>query len=85
MHKINIKYVKNQLFMRTMLINKIEEYPVIIDFEEASKAWRENKNILKDGMFSYKKEKRNCCYVKQDEQKCKKKRKIDSIFCEKHF
>ena len=38
--------------MRTMLINKIEEYPVIIDFEEASKAWRENKNILKDGMFS---------------------------------
>ena len=42
---------------RQLLINEREGCPVTIDFEECSKAWRENKNILKNGMFSYKKEK----------------------------
>ena len=44
--------------LRQVLINEMENCPVTIDFDEASRAWRENKNILKDGMFSYKKEKR---------------------------
>ena len=70
---------------RQLLINEMEGCPVTIDFDEASKAWRENKNILKNGMFSYKKEKRNCCHMNCDGQKCKKKRKIDSDYCEKHY
>lgn len=61
------------------------EPSLTIDFDECSKAWRENKNILKNGMFSYKKEKRNCCHSDCDGTKCRKKRKIDSDFCEKHY
>lgn len=69
---------------RQLLINEMEP-SLTIDFDECSKAWRENKNILKNGMFSYKKEKRNCCHSDCDGNKCRKKRKIDSDFCEKHY
>jgi|UniRef100_A0A6C0CXD9 hypothetical protein len=69
---------------RQLLINEMEPC-LTIDFDECSKAWRENKNILKNGMFSYKKEKRNCCHSDCDGNKCRKKRKIDSDFCEKHY
>ena len=55
-----------------------------INFDEASEAWRKNKNILKNGMFSYKKEKRNCICVINN-KKCRKKRIIDSDYCEIHF
>jgi len=34
------------------------ELTVNIDFDEASRAWRENKNVLKNGCFSYKPEPR---------------------------
>ena len=34
-------------------------YEVDIDFDEASRAWRENKKIIKNGMFSYMKTKKN--------------------------
>ena len=33
------------------------ELPVDIDFDEASKAWRENKIKLKNGCYKYKKAK----------------------------
>ena len=69
---------------RQLLINEMEPC-LTIDFDECSKAWRENKNILKNGMFSYKKQKRNFCHTDCDGKKCKKKRKIDSDFCEKHY
>ena len=69
---------------RQLLINEMEPC-LTIDFDECSRAWRENKNILKNGMFSYKKEKRNCCHSDCDGNKCRKKRKIDSDFCEKHY
>jgi hypothetical protein len=35
--------------------SKQKEYAVAIDFDGASKAWRSNKNTLKNGCFSYKK------------------------------
>lgn len=71
--------------LRQVLINEMEKCPATIDFDEASKAWRENKNILKNGMFSYKKEKRNCCHIDCEGLKCRKKRKIKSDYCENHF
>jgi len=78
-------YFKNMSYsQRQLLINEMEPC-LTIDFDECSKAWRENKNILKNGMFSYKKEKRNCCHSDCDGNKCRKKRKIDSDFCEKHY
>ena len=79
------KGVKNMSYsQRQLLINEMEPC-LTIDFDECSKAWRENKNILKNGMFSYIKEKRNCCHSDCDGNKCRKKRKIDSDFCEKHY
>jgi len=36
--------------------SKQKEYAVAIDFDGASKAWRSNKNTLKNGCFTYKKE-----------------------------
>ena len=71
--------------LRQVLINEMEKCPATIDFDEASRAWRENKNILKNGMFSYKKEKRNCCHIDCEGLKCRKKRKINSDYCENHF
>ena len=52
-------------------------YEVDIDFDEASRAWRENKKIIKNGMFSYMKTKKNCCHIQDNGKKCKKKRIID--------
>jgi hypothetical protein len=63
----------------------MEDCPVTIDFDECSKAWRENKNILKNGMFTYKKEKKNCCHTDCDGKSCRKKRIINSSYCEKHY
>jgi len=70
---------------RQLLINEMEGCSITIDFDEAAKAWRENKNILKNGMFSYKKEKKNCCHHDCDGKRCKKKKIINSEYCEKHF
>lgn len=38
----------------------------IIDFDEASKAWRANKKVLKNGMFAYK-----CVYIHSTGSPCK--------------
>ena len=56
-----------------------------MDFDEASSEWRKNKNTLKNGMFSYKKNKNNCCYKNEYGIKCRKKQIIDSSYCEIHF
>ena len=56
-----------------------------IDFDEASSEWRKNKNVLKNGMFSYKKNKKNCCHKDEYGIKCRKKQIIDSSYCEIHF
>ena len=44
------------------------EINVNIDFDEASREWRKNKNILKNGMYSYKKNKNNCCHIEKDKK-----------------
>ena len=56
-----------------------------IDFDEANREWRKNKNILKNGMFSYKKTKKNCCHKDVYGITCRKKQIIDSSYCETHF
>ena len=63
----------------------IKEMKVEIDFDYASKAWRENKRELKNGMYSYKKTNKNCGHVCDNGKKCKKKRVFDSDFCELHY
>ncbi len=68
-----------------LLINEMENCSNTIDFDECSRAWRENKNVLKNGMFSYKKDKKNCCHYDDDGKKCRKKRLINDDYCEKHF
>ena len=70
---------------RQVIMNEIEKCPVKIDFDECSKAWRENKNILKNGMFSYKKDKKSCFLLFCVGKRCRKKKLINSDYCEKHF
>jgi hypothetical protein len=66
-------------------MNEIEKYHVNIDFDESSRVWRENKRVLKNGMFSYKKDKKNCCHYDDDGKRCRKKKLINDDYCEKHF
>ena len=68
-----------------VLINEMENCSITIDFDECSRAWRENKNVLKNGMFSYKKDKKNCCHYDDDGKRCRKKKLINDDYCEKHF
>ena len=56
-----------------------------IDFDEASRAWRENKRTLKNGMFSYKKSKYRCMHICDDGKRCKKKQLIAYEYCEYHY
>jgi hypothetical protein len=39
--------------MLTRSQTKKVQFAVNIDFEEASRAWRENKRVLKNGCFTY--------------------------------
>ena len=71
------------LSMRQALMNESDQ--ISIDFDEASNAWRQNKNKLKNGMFSYKKSSKNCCYVCEDGKKCRKKQLLNDDFCQWHF
>lgn len=71
--------------LQQVLMNEIENCPVNIDFDECSRAWRENKRVLKNGMFSYKKDKKNCCHYDDDGKRCRKKKLINDDYCEKHF
>jgi len=66
-------------------INMDINMDINIDFDEASSEWRKNKNVLKNGMFSYKKNKKNCCHKDEYGIKCRKKQIIDSSYCEIHF
>ena len=68
-----------------VLINEMENCSITIDFDECSRAWRENKNVLKNGMYSYKKDKKNCCHYDDDGKRCRKKKLINDDYCEKHF
>ena len=63
-----------------------------IDFDEASNEWKKNKNVLKCGMYSYKKGKQNCCYINnennennENNKKCRKKHIIGNNYCENHY
>jgi hypothetical protein len=74
-----------QTKLRQEQIMKREIHDINIDFDEASREWIKNKNVLKNGMFSYKKTKKNCCHYDKDGTKCRKKQIINSESCEYHF
>jgi len=63
----------------------IKEMVVDIDFDYASKSWRENKRELKNCMYSYIKTNKNCSHLCNNGKKCRKKRVINSNFCESHY
>lgn len=58
---------------------------VNINFDEASSSWRQNKNILKNGMFSYKKSKKVCVHSEENGKRCRKRCVNGDTFCEFHF
>ena len=60
-------------------------YNVDLNFDESEIAWRSNKQPLKQGMFTYKKEKTNCYYCYTNNKRCRKKKVINEDFCELHF
>ena len=66
-------------------MEKPDKYVVNINFDEASFAWRKNKNILKNGMYSQKKEKKVCCHINENGKKCRKKKLLNDEYCENHF
>ncbi len=81
---------RSQSKIRQQLSTNIGDVDVVdidvnIDFDEAIIEWRKNKNVLKNGMFSYKKNKKNCCHKDEYGIKCRKKQIIDSSYCEIHF
>jgi hypothetical protein len=74
-------------------LEKIEELDVNIDFDEASKCWRENKKVEINGMFSY-----ICKYQLSKNKICGKpcysksinypeyiNSDITHMYCHKHF
>jgi len=54
-------------------------YPVRINFEEASEAWRNNKIYLGDGQFKYK-----CLTLTKKGEVCKNKPIKNSNYCIVH-
>jgi len=82
---------RSQSKIRQQLSTNIGDVDVVdidvnIDFDEAIIEWRKNKNVLKNGMFSYKKNKQNCCHIYNNpKEKCRKKQIINSLYCEYHY
>mgnify|MGYP003676054977 FL=1 len=66
-------------------MEKPDKYVVNINFDEASSAWRKNKNILKNGMYSYKKGKKVCSHINENGKKCRKRKLLNDEYCENHF
>jgi len=56
--------------MLTRSQTKKVQFAVNIDFDGASRAWRENKRVLKNGCFEYKSTK--CPRIKNTEKQYKK-------------
>jgi hypothetical protein len=51
-----------------------------IDFDEASRAWRENKKCLKNGRFAY-----ICGKVTKTGNRCERRPKENESFCFQHI
>jgi hypothetical protein len=58
---------------------------VQINFDESSMEWRKNKNILKNGMFSYKKSQKVCLHIEKNGKRCRKRCVKGDNLCELHF
>jgi hypothetical protein len=46
--------VQTRNMVRRLIIENTKKCSSTIDFDEASNAWRQNKNVLPNGCFSYK-------------------------------
>ena len=49
---ISLIYIDNSIMLTRSQTKKVQ-FAVNIDFDEASRAWRENKKVLKNGCFTY--------------------------------
>ena len=58
---------------RQLLINEREKCSLTIDFDECSRAWRENKNVLKMECFPIKKKNKIVVMLNVTEQNAEKK------------
>jgi hypothetical protein len=47
--------------------------------------WRKNKNVLKNGMFSYKKSQKVCVHIEENGKRCRKRCIKGDTLCELHF
>jgi len=61
-------------------------YGGIIDFNEASEEWKENKISIGNGMYKYKSNSiyTQCIMFLKDGSDCKSRRKKGCCFCRKH-
>jgi hypothetical protein len=55
-------------------------YEVNIDFDEASKAWKENKCSIGNGSYKY-----ICCLLNKNGKKCGIKCMNGEIYCKMHY
>ena len=54
------------------------------NFDESIIEWNKNKNKQKNGLYTYKKQK-TCCIFKEENKRCRKKKILDSDYCELHY
>jgi hypothetical protein len=59
--------------------SKVKRYSNYIDFNEASDAWRANKQSVGNGSYKY-----ICCLTTQSGNKCKRESTINSDYCKMH-
>ena len=55
-------------------------YDVIIDFDAASAAWKENKRSIGNGSYKY-----ICCILNKNGKKCGTKCLSGEIYCKTHY
>ena len=64
---------------RSMSCKNNMEYEVIIDFDEASTAWRANKKSTGNGEYKY-----ICCHKTRNGNTCLREKGKDSEYCNQH-
>ena len=63
---------------RSQQTNKIQQFEVNIDFDDATKKWRSNKKSIGNGCYKY------ICPVTKNEKKCGKTCYKELLYCWQH-
>ena len=63
---------------RSQLTNKIQQFEVNIDFDDATKEWRSNKKSIGNGSYKY------ICSVTKNGNKCGKSCYKELLYCWQH-